>query len=141
MKVCITGDQKYISKTTIKKTISQLKAADSELEIITLGRTGMGLDSEVRKGALMFEDVKFGEFNIPGTPRTMYSLLPLSAFDYPFMKTSKRWQNRNIAAAKYIDYAIVFITKPSDLDDPELSHFIEKLQLYKKQYVVYNTNN
>ena len=120
----------------MKNLIRSLLSIDPDIQIVTLGNTS-GVDSVVRKICLEIDSIKYGEFNPGYTPRTLYSLMPPS--NYNQFKSQKIWEYRNRAAAKYVEYTMVFITKNTDLDEPVLAHFIQCLDNEHKQYVIYNT--
>lgn len=108
MKVGIIGSLEYENKRKIKEMIFKLKQNFGDnLTIVSSGNKS-GADKYAKKYALEL-DCRYLEFNPAHTQRNLYSAMHDAYYNKPY--NVKYFFQRNNMLAKYIDYAIGFISE------------------------------
>jgi len=130
MKVGIIGSLEYENKRKIKEMIFKLKQSfGDDLMIVSSGNKS-GADKYAKKYALEL-DCKYLEFNPAHTQRNLYSAMHDAYYNKPY--NVKYFFQRNNMLAKYIDYAIGFI---SESDKTSLAIITEAKRRGKKVIVI-----
>ena len=131
LKLGITGTKTFENKVKIKEFIFRVKSqTDRPIVIVGLGDYA-GADRHIKKYALEF-GYKYEEFNLPHTPKNLYSIMAESFYDKPF--NVKNIHVRNKIYSNYIDSCVIF--DDSGLKDKKINAINRELKRAKKRCIV-----
>lgn len=131
VRIGITGNSLYEDRMKIKEFIFNLRnKVDGVIEIIGLGDLN-GADKHIKKYSLEL-GYTYKEFNLPHTPKNLYSLMSESYYNKPYAK--RNVFQRDKIFAKYIDMCIIF--EKSDPVGFKASNIIKEVNKLKKNLVV-----
>lgn len=132
MKVVIIGSKNFQGKQKIKELIFSLKNKfKKELQIIT-GGSNSTFGYVIKKFALEL-DCDYKEFNLAGTPRNLYSIMPESYHGKEFHPS--HYYHRNKLMVEYCDCMFLFMSENEEIDKRQQS-IINSMKKFGKSVIV-----